>query len=42
MRTETLLGMASNALNPEKDTGEGYFFEEVHQVNVEREELHYL
>jgi hypothetical protein len=34
--------MASNALNPEKDTGEGYFFEEVQQVNAERKKLHYL
>jgi len=42
LRTKTLLGMASNALNPEKDTGEGYFFEEVQQVNVEREKFHYL
>lgn len=42
MRTETLLGMASNALNPEKDTGEGYFFEEVQQVNDERKKFHYL
>ncbi len=36
------MGMVSNALNPEKDTGEGYFFEEVQQVNAEREKFHYL
>jgi hypothetical protein len=42
LRTRSLLGVASSALNPEKDTGEGYFFEEVQQVNDEREKLHYL